>query len=427
MFGPRVCLSYSIMMKKLVAFAALLVAVLSKGDFHGHQVFRIVPKDDVQLALVRVLEDILDLELDFWRWVTPVDVRVPSHSLQVVKTYLENHCIKYFTMIKDLQALLDEEQRQMKSIAPAGNTDTFHYTTYHTLSEIYSFQDMLVAENPKLVSKTVIGQSYEGRPLNVLKFSTGGSNRPAIWIDTGIHAREWVTQASGIVFAKKIVTEYGTDSAVTEILNRMDVFLEMVVNPDGYHFTHTNNRMWRKNRKQNRGSTCVGVDLNRNWNAGFGGHGSSNNPCSEIYRGTRAHSEPEVKSIVNFVRSHGNIKAFISIHSYSQMLLFPYGYTRKPAKDQAELDQVAQKAITALASLYGTSYRYGSIITTIYQSSGGSIDWTYNQGIKYSYTFELRDTGHFGFILPANQIVPTANETWLALKVIMDHTFKNPY
>ncbi|PWA30381.1 hypothetical protein CCH79_00017642, partial [Gambusia affinis] len=392
-----------------------------------HQVFRIVPKDDAQLALVRVLEDILDLELDFWRWVTPVDVRVPSHSLQVVKSYLENHRIKYFTMIKDLQALLDEEQRQMKSVASAGNSDSFDYTNYHTLSEIYSFQDMLVAENPKLVSKMVIGQSYEGRLLNVLKFSTGGSNRPAIWIDTGIHAREWVSPASGIVFAKKIVTEYGTDSALTEILNKMDIFLEMVVNPDGYHFTHTDNRMWRKNRKQNRDSRCVGVDLNRNWNAGFGGHGSSNNPCSEIYRGTRAHSEPEVKSIVNFVKSHGNIKAFISIHSYSQMLLFPYGYTKKPAKDQDELDQVAQKAITDLASLYGTSYRYGSIITTIYQSSGGSIDWTYNQGIKYSYTFELRDTGHFGFILPANQIVPTANETWLALKVIMDHTFKNPY
>ncbi|XP_007570373.1 carboxypeptidase A1-like isoform X1 [Poecilia formosa] len=415
------------MMKKLVAFAALLVAVLSKEDFHGHQVFRIVPKDDVQLALVRVMEDILDLELDFWRWVTPVDVRVPSHSLQVVKSYMERHSIKYFTMIKDLQALLDEERRQMKSAAPAGNTDSFDYTNYHTLSQIYSFQDMLVVENPKLVSKTVIGHSVEGRPLNVLKFSTGGSNRPAIWIDTGIHAREWVTQASGIVFAKKIVTEYGTDSVLTEILNRMDIFLEMVVNPDGYHFTHTNNRMWRKNRKQNQDSSCVGVDLNRNWNAGFGGRGSSNNPCTETYHGTRAHSEPEVKSIVKFVRSHGNIKAFISIHSYSQMLLYPYGYTRNPAKDQAELDQVAQKAVTALASLYGTNYRYGSIIKTIYQSSGGSIDWTYKKGIKYSYTFELRDTGHFGFILPANQIVPTANETWLALKVIMDHTLKNPY
>lgn len=61
------------------------------------------------------------------------------------------------------------------------------------------------------------------------------------------------------------------------------------------------------------------------------------------------------------------------------------------------------------------------------QASGGTIDWTYNQGIKYSYTFELRDTGRYGFILPANQILPTAKETWLALMAIMDHTFKNPY
>lgn len=61
------------------------------------------------------------------------------------------------------------------------------------------------------------------------------------------------------------------------------------------------------------------------------------------------------------------------------------------------------------------------------QASGGTIDWTYNQGIKYSYTFELRDTGRYGFALPANQILPTAKETWLALMAIMDHTYKNPY
>ncbi|XP_015227712.1 PREDICTED: carboxypeptidase A1-like [Cyprinodon variegatus] len=406
------------MMKTFSVFAALLVAVFSKEVFHGHQVLRIVPKDDVQMSLIKLLEDILELELDFWRWVAPVDVRVPSHSLQAVMTYLESHNIKYFPVIKDLQ--YTKQQR----IAIFG---FMLWVNFLSFSQIYSFQDMLVAENPKLVSKIVIGQSYERRPLNVLKFSTGGSNRPAIWIDTGIHAREWVTQASGVWFAKKIVTDYGKDQSLTAILNRMDIFLEIVVNPDGYQYTHTRDRMWRKNRRPNRGSRCVGVDLNRNWNAGFGGQGSSRDPCSNIYHGARAHSEPEVTSIVNFLRSHGNIKAFIAIHSYSQMLLYPYGYTRVPAKDDAELKQVAQKAVTALTSLYGTPYRYGSIISTIYQSSGGSIDWTYNQGIKYSYTFELRDTGIFGFILPANQIIPTANETWLALKSIMDHTFKNPY
>ncbi|XP_070827889.1 carboxypeptidase A5 [Chaetodon trifascialis] len=424
----------SVTMRGLLALAALFVAVFSKETFEGHQVLRIVAKDDVQLSLIKDLEDMISLELDFWRGVTdvasPVDVRVPFHSLQSVKIYLETQDIDYSIMVKDLQVMLDEEQEEMASVARFGevrNTDSFDFSSYHTLGEIYSFQDMLVSENPILVSKVVIGQSYEGRPLNVLKFSTGGTNRPAIWIDTGIHSREWVTQASGTWFAKKIVTDYGSDPALTAILDNMDIFLEIVTNPDGFYYTHNTNRMWRKTRKPNPGSICVGVDPNRNWNAGFGEAGASSSPCSETYHGPSANSESEVKSIVDFVKSHGNIKAFISIHSYSQMLLYPYGYTGTPAKDRAELHELAKKAITDLASLYGTRYRYGSIINTIYQASGGTIDWTYNQGIKYSYTFELRDTGRYGFILPANQIIPTAEETWLALMTIMDHTFKNPY
>ncbi|XP_047452857.1 carboxypeptidase A5 [Mugil cephalus] len=421
-------------MRGLLAFAALFVAVLAKDTFEGHQVLRIIPKDDVQLSLIKELEEMAEFELDFWRGVTnagtPVDVRVPFHGLHSVKMYLKSQDIEFSIMIEDLQLMLDEEQEKMASaarVAMPRTTDSYDYANYHTLSDIYSFQDMLVAENPNMVSKIVIGQSYEGRPLNVLKFSTGGTNRPAIWIDTGIHSREWVTQASGTWFAKKIVTDYGQDPALTAILDKMDIFLEIVTNPDGYQYTHTSNRMWRKTRKPNPYSSCVGVDPNRNWDAGFGGPGASSNPCSETYFGPSPHSESEVKSIVDFVKSHNNIKAFISIHSYSQMLLYPYGYTTLAAPDKTELHNLAKKAITDLASLYGTRYKYGSIIDTIYQASGGTIDWTYNQGIKYSYTFELRDTGYYGFVLPASQIIPTAKETWLALMAIMDHTFKNPY
>ncbi|XP_029009943.1 carboxypeptidase A1-like [Betta splendens] len=419
-------------MRGLLTFAALVLTVSTKETFEGHQVLRITPKDDIQLLLVKYLETMTELELDFWQGATdvslPVDVRVPFHSLQAVKVYLETQSIQYHIMIKDLQAVLEEEQQQMESVrfAQPSNTDAFDYANYHTLSEIYSFQDMLVAENPKLVSKLVIGQSYEGRALNVLKFSTGGTNRPAIWIDTGIHSREWVTQASGTWFAKKIVKDYGTDPALTAILDKMDIFLEIVTNPDGFQFTHTSNRLWRKTRKPNRGSNCIGVDPNRNWAVGFGGPGTSRDPCSDIYPGPRANSESEVKAIVDFVRSHRNIKAFISIHSYSQLLMYPYGYTRTPAKDEDELRRLAKKATDALASLFGTRYRYGSIIRTIYQASGGSIDWAYDQGIKYSYTFELRDTGFSGFMLPAQQIIPTAEETWLALRAIMEHTNRNP-
>ncbi|XP_068595174.1 carboxypeptidase A5 [Brachionichthys hirsutus] len=421
-------------MRGLLAFTALFVAVLGRETFEGHQVLRIVARDEAQLSLVKDLEGVEEFELDFWTDVThvasPVDVRVPFHSLQSLKTYLESHSIEYSVMIRDLQVLVDEEQEEMDAavrFAEPRSTDSFNYAAYHTLSEINSFQDMLVAENPKMVTKLKIGESYERRALNVLKFSTGGTNRPAIWIDTGIHSREWVTQASGIWFAKKIVTDYGRDPALTAILNKMDVYLETVTNPDGYYFTQNGNRMWRKTRKPNPGSRCFGVDPNRNWDAGFGGPGASSSPCSETYRGPSAHSESEVKAIVDFVKTHGNFKSFVSIHSYSQMLLYPYGYTRTPAKDQAELHSLAKTATAELASLYGTRYRYGSIINTIYQASGGTIDWTYNQGIKYSYTFELRDTGRYGFLLPANQIIPTARETWLALMAIMEHTSKNPY
>ncbi|KAM5255725.1 carboxypeptidase A1 [Ctenodactylus gundi] len=419
-------------MQGLLLLSVLLGAALGNEDFVGHQVLRISAANEAQVQQVKELEDLEHLQLDFWRGPTqpgsPIDVRVPFPSIQAVKIFLESLGIRYEIMIEDVQVLLDEEKQQMfASQARAQSTDTFNYATYHTLEEIYDFIDLLVAENPQLVSKIQIGDTYEGRPIYVLKFSTGGNNRPAIWIDTGIHSREWVTQASGVWFAKKITEDYGQDPVFTSILDNMDVFLEIVTNPDGFAFTHSKNRMWRKTRSSTPGSLCVGVDPNRNWDAGFGLSGASSNPCSDTYHGKFANSEVEVKSIVDFVQAHGNIKAFISIHSYSQLLLYPYGYKREAAPDQPELDQLAKSAVTALASLYGTKFKYGSIITTIYQASGGTVDWTYSQGIKYSYTFELRDTGRYGFLLPASQIIPTAEETWLALLTIMEHALNHPY
>ncbi|OXB70765.1 UNVERIFIED_CONTAM: hypothetical protein H355_009208 [Colinus virginianus] len=419
-------------MRALLLLAALgAVAAATTENFIGHQVLRIVPSSDAELQKVQELQELEHLQLDFWLSPRglgdPVDIRVPFPSLQSLKVHLEANGVPYSIMIEDVQALVDREQMQMlrrRSFVPLSTT-TFDYTSYHTLDEIHAFMDLLVAENPNLVSKLEIGRTTENRPIYVLKFSKGGTNRPAIWIDTGIHSREWVTQASGVWFAKKIVQEQ--NEGLASILDQMDIFLEIVTNPDGFVFTHTSNRMWRKTRSKRSGSLCVGVDPNRNWDAGFGGSGASSNPCSETYRGPYANSEPEVKAIVDFVKNHGNIKAFISIHSYSQLLLYPYGYTTTPVPDKEELNQIAKEAVAALSSLYGTNYKYGSIITTIYQASGGTIDWTYNQGIKYSFTFELRDTGRYGFLLPASQIVPTAQETWKALEVIMTYTRDHLY
>uniref|UniRef100_A0A8U7M8G6 Peptidase M14 domain-containing protein n=1 Tax=Corvus moneduloides TaxID=1196302 RepID=A0A8U7M8G6_CORMO len=417
-------------MKLILIFSALIGASLCLETFVGHQVLRIKTKNEEEVKQLQLLESLEHLELDFWinpsATAVPVDVRIPAVSVQSVKAFLESQGIEYSILIEDLQDVLDKEKQDMAESAQRQRSGSFDFGAYHTLDDINSELDHLVSEY-SFVEKIQIGESYEKRPLYVLKFSTGGSNRPAIWLDAGIHSREWVTQASALWIANKIASDYGTDASITSLLDKMDLFLLPVANPDGFVYTHTSNRMWRKTRSKIPGSICVGVDPNRNWDAGFGEAGASGNSCSETYHGPYPNSEPEVKSIVDFVKSHGNIKAFVSIHSYSQLLLYPYGYTETPVPDQQELHEVSAKAVAALSSLYGTKYKYGSIITTIYRASGGTIDWTYNQGIKYSFTFELRDTGRYGFLLPAKQIVPTAEETWLALKVIMEHTRDNMY
>uniref|UniRef100_A0AAR2JHP7 Peptidase M14 domain-containing protein n=1 Tax=Pygocentrus nattereri TaxID=42514 RepID=A0AAR2JHP7_PYGNA len=378
-----------------------------------HQVLRINAESEEHIQLLKELEDDEGWELDFWTHPAstdlPVDVHVPFASLHAVKDFLQAHKIPFHVMINNLQVM-------------------FHMQPLH--SQIYSWMDTLVAAHPNLVSKVQIGTTYENRPMYVLKVGIKtqmncGNKRPAIWIDAGIHSREWVSTASAVWMADKV--NYGVDPSVTSLLGQMDVYLSIVTNPDGYAFTHTSDRMWRKTRSVNPGSVCRGVDPNRNWDAGFGGPGASKNPCSDSYHGPLAHSEIEVKNVVDLVQSHGNFKAFISIHAYSQLLMYPYGYSCTSVPHQAELDSVGRSAVQALSSLYGTTYKVGSICKIIYQASGGSIDWSYDVGIKYSFAFELRDTGRYGFLLPANQIIPTASETWLGLKHIMEYVRDHPY
>ncbi|KAK2489233.1 hypothetical protein MC885_019529 [Smutsia gigantea] len=186
----------------------------------------------------------------------------------------------------------------------------------------------------------------------------------------------------------------------------------------------------------------MGVDLNRNWKSGFGGNGSNNNPCSETYHGPSPQLEPEVAAIVDFITSHGDIRALISIHSSSQMLRHPYGHSLAPVPNQEELGvearashpldeilqyKLAKDAVQALRKVHGIEFPYGSTSSTVYLASGIAVDGAYESGIKHAFTFELRGTRRYGFLLPASQITATAQETWLGLRTIMEHTATHPY
>uniref|UniRef100_A0A096M2P8 Carboxypeptidase B n=3 Tax=Poecilia TaxID=8080 RepID=A0A096M2P8_POEFO len=416
-------------MKLLLFFGFVAVALAEVTRFEGDKVFRLKPTLDAHVTLIKHLAK--SIELDFWRpdsddLVTidiDVDIHVPARYLDMVYITLEQGGVAYEILIDDFQSAVDGQ-------ADSGASPRAHsYTKYNTWSEIEAWTNTITSSNPSLVSKQIIGNTYEGRSMVLLKIGkSSASPKPAIFMDCGFHAREWISPAFCQWFVNEAVTTYGSDSAMTSLLNDMDVYVLPVFNVDGYVYSHTNDRMWRKTRSRNSGSSCVGTDPNRNFNAGWCTIGASSNPCSDTFCGSTPESEIESKNVANFIRNNkSTIKAYLTIHSYSQLLLFPYAYTFSLAADHSELLKVAEGASAALTSLYGTRYTSGPSAATIYPAAGGSDDWAYDLGVKYSYTFELRDTGYYGFLLPESQIKPTCEETMLAVKYIAAHVQKNLY
>jgi hypothetical protein len=211
--------------------------------------------------------------------------------------------------------------------------------------------------------------------------------------------------------------------------------------------------MWRKTRSNHSSALgCLGVDPNRNFAYEWGGPGTSADKCSDIYKGPVAFSEPETAAIRDFVeskKSEGvNWLAYFAVHSYAQMWLVPWGWTYVFPPTYDELVEFGTVGVKALTSVHGTQYEIGSvteilsefyllfvsnsylllkivvvliilIIFYVGPGAGGSDDWAYGSGnFRYSQTVEVRDTGRYGFLLPPEQIIPTAEETFAAIQAV---------
>uniref|UniRef100_A0A452ITT8 Peptidase M14 domain-containing protein n=1 Tax=Gopherus agassizii TaxID=38772 RepID=A0A452ITT8_9SAUR len=292
-------------------------------------------------------------------------------------------CLLFRVLMDDVQGVI-KKQTVNDTVSPRSSAS--YYEQYHSLNEIYSWMEEITEMNADLLQKIYIGSSFEKRPLYILKVQTPKS---AIWIDCGIHAREWIAPAFCLWFIG-------------------------------------HNRLWRKSRSKHGNNRCIGTDMNRNFDAGWCGKGASHNDCHEIYCGPYPESEPEVKAVAHFLQKHkDHIKAYITIHSYSQMVLFPYSYTTNKSKDHDELLSVANKVVLAIRKTTQKMYESGPGAQTIYLAPGGSDDWAYDLGIKYSFTFELRDRGTHGFLLPPNLIKPTCIEALSGIKTIALHVINN--
>ncbi|KAI4565823.1 hypothetical protein MJT46_009198 [Ovis ammon polii x Ovis aries] len=302
------------------------------------------------------------LQVDLWQpgsfsqisQGTVTDIHVPHNGSRALLTFLQEANIQYKILIEDLQKVL-EKGSSLPAWRSRRSLSGYNYEVYHSLEEL-------------------------GRRSRAYK--------RAVWMDCGIHAREWI----GPAFCQWFVKE---------------------------------DRFWRKTRSRNSRFRCRGVDANRNWRVKWCDEGASMHPCDDTYCGPFPESEPEVKAVANFLRKHRkHITAYLSFHAYAQMLLYPYSYKYATIPNFSCVESAAYKAVNALRSVHGVQYRYGPASSTLYVSSGSSMDWAYKNGIPYTFAFELRDTGHFGFLLPETLIKPTCTETMLAVKNITMHLLK---
>ena len=238
---------------------------------------------------------------------------------------------------------------------------------YRTISQLDAVVSTLATNYPQLCSQVVLPEpSVQGRPVHALQLRAGGGqNRRGVLLVGGTHARELMNPDLLIELAVDLVASYLTGKDVILggrvwpaadirlIMESIDLFLLPCVNPDGRHYVMTVDGLWRKNRRDNPGTACDGVDLNRNadllWGVTEGQ--TSCNPCSDVYCGPSVFSEPETRNVRHLLDSHG-IDCFADVHSYSELVLHPWGHaptqtTETPAKRFTTLPVTACQPITA--------------------------------------------------------------------------------
>ncbi|XP_068604226.1 carboxypeptidase A6 [Brachionichthys hirsutus] len=399
--------------------------------YAGDQVFRITPGNGEEVQMLKTI--LGHMKVDFWQpnsaslicQNATVDVHVKHNDTQGLRARLKEGHIDYRVFIANLQKEI-EKQTGYRSHRKRRSESQHDYEVYHSLEEIQMWMSDMNRTHSNLVDMFSVGKSYEGRPLYVLRIGKRSRHqKKAVWMDCGVHAREWIGPAFCQWFVKEAINSYQYDPVMRRLLNQLNFYIMPVFNVDGYRFSWTTDRFWRKTRSRNHKFHCRGVDANRNWKVKWCDEGASSHPCDDTYCGPFPESEPEVKAVVKFLRKNKkHVKAYISIHAYAQMLLYPYSYKYAAIPNFSCVESAAHNAVTALYSAYGVRYRYGPASTTLYVTSGSSIDWAYRNGIPYAFAFELRDTGYFGFLLPESLISPTCTETTRAVKAIASGLLK---
>lgn len=409
------------------------------------------------------------LFLDVWAFTDEfVDVRLHADEVSPLLSLLPKSLhTSHSILIPDLATAVYEAQPlngDAKSITSErvyadlsgsrnGAGDNLFFQDYQSLSVIVRWMRLLEAMFPSYVRYVPIGQSFEGRDIPALRLgvpapSSPDNPRKTILVTGGLHAREWISTTTVNYVAWSFITSFGKEPMITKLLDEFDIVFMPVVNPDGFEYTWHVDRLWRKSRQQTNLRYCRGLDLDHAFGYEWDSAIIESDPCSESYGGEQPFQAIEAQRLADWARNETlhDVKfvGLLDLHSYSQQVLFPYAFSCASDPPNLEnLEELGAGIAKAIRISNGESYMVTSAcegavaaqesdrnrdeIRPRIESGGGSaIDWFYHEmRAHYSYQIKLRDTGSYGFLLPRDQIVPTGEEIFNAVKYFGDYLLGN--
>jgi carboxypeptidase T len=298
---------------------------------------------------------------------------------------------------------------------------------FNSYAEILDRMHQLEKDHPDLVSLESIGKSYEGQDILAIRISPKDRSEaeaqkiPTVLYTGCHHAREYITVEMPLMFAEYLSSEYANNAQLKALMDEREIYIVPILNVDGYVYDYTNGirgKLWRKNRSQQ----GIGTDLNRNYSFHWGEGGSSDNPNDDTFMGSEAFSEPETLSLKNFIISLTRLKSMLDFHSYSELILYPWGFTYEPV-GQSLGKKEDQKVFHKMAQQMSAWNHYeASSVADLYIASGNLIDWAYGELGIFAFSFELSpdSSSSVGFYPPASIVSNVFQENLRAMLYILE-------
>lgn len=287
------------------------------------------------------------------------------------------------------------EKLNFVSQASPKSASVSNVADYLKPDELISELEAIADAYPKITRLIEVGNSLQGRPILGIEISDGfETDKPVVSFNGMHHARELMTVEVVLSIADKLTSQFKSDPEVKGFLRDFKIVVIPQVNPDGNQIVHERDNWWRKNARANSRDAVFGVDLNRNYSTGWNScGGSSGRESSDTYRGPEPESEPETKAMMAFFDEYRPV-ANISYHSYSELIIFPFGCRNKQNTARDLFMKMGLEMKKGIVDDKGktNTYALGSAPEVIYQADGTDLDSHWQEFGVLSYTIEVNSS-----------------------------------